>query len=149
LSEGKGSPKLRGANQTPSGDHAARRIRFTAKERYARRLPKGRKAKNPGVREAPFPIRGVQVDGGAEFKPVFEAECQARGLELFALPRKRPDLKGCVECTQSTWRYAFCATYDLPPHIDKLQPFAGAFTHRENHHRPHEALGGRTPAEYL
>jgi putative transposase len=137
---------------------AAKRIRFTAKERYARRLPKGRKAKSPGelvqidtlfvtirpgkpikhftaydpiakwtigrgcrqasaisaksllaklLAEAPFPSRGIQVDGGSEFKSVFEQECQARGLELFVLPPKRPDLNGCVERAQSTWRYEF------------------------------------------
>jgi hypothetical protein len=80
--------------------------------------------------EAPFPIRGIQVDGGAEFKSVFEAECQARGLELFVLPPKRPDLNGGVERAQSTWRYQFYATYDLPHQIDKLQAFVGAFAHR-------------------
>lgn len=179
---------------------AAKRIRLTAKERYARRLPKGRKAKSPGelvqidtlfvnvrpdraikhftaydpiakwtigrvstqasatsakslldklIDEAPFAIRGIQVDGGSEFKSVFEAECQARGLELFVLPPKRPDLNGCVERAQSTWRYEFYATYDLPHRIDELQAFVDAFAHRFNHHRPHDALGGRTPAEYL
>jgi transposase InsO family protein len=180
----------------PSG----RRIRLTTQERYARRLPKGRKAKAPGelvqidtlfvnirpdkaikhftaydpiakwtvgrvsseasatsakslldklLAEAPFPIRGIQVDGGSEFKSVFEAECQARGLELFVLPPKRPDLNGCVERAQSSWRYEFYATYDLPHRIDKLQAFVDAFAHRFNHHRPHDALGGQTPAEYL
>lgn len=180
----------------PSG----RRIRLTTQERYARRLPKGRKAKMPGelvqidtlfvnirpdkaikhftaydpiakwtvgrvsseasatsaksmldklLIEAPFPIRGIQVDGGSEFKSVFEQECEKRGLELFVLPPKRPDLNGCVERAQSTWRYEFYATYDLPHHIDKLQAFVDAFAHRFNHHRPHDALGGQTPAEYL
>lgn len=179
---------------------AARRIRLTTTERYARRLPKGRKAKLPGelvqidtlfinirpdkpikhftaydpvakwtvghvagqasatsaavlldklVREAPFPVRGIQVDGGSEFKSVFETECQARGLELFVLPPKRPDLNGCVERAQSSWRYEFYACYDLPHHIEKLQPFVDAFAHRFNHTRPHQALGDRTPAEYL
>lgn len=179
---------------------AARRIRFTAKERYARRLPKGRKAKSPGelvqidtlfvnirpdkpvkhftaydpiakwtigrvstqasatsakslldklLAEAPFPIGGIQVDGGSEFKSVFETECQARGLELLVLPPKRPDLNGCVERAQSTWRYEFYATYDLPARIDELQAFVDAFAYRFNHHRPHDALAGRTPAEYL
>jgi putative transposase len=178
----------------------ARRIRFRAKERYARRLPKGRKAKTPGelvqidtlfvnirpdkpikhftaydpiakwtlgrvsgqasassakvlldklIDEAPFAVRGIQVDGGAEFKSVFEAECQARGLELFVLPPKRPDLNGGVERAQSTWRYEFYATYDLPHRIDKLQTFVDAFAHRFNHHRPHDSLAGQTPAEYL
>ncbi len=179
---------------------AAKRIRLTAKERYARRLPKGRKAKTPGelvqidtffvnirpdkpikqftaydpvakwtigrvsgqasassakalldklIDEAPFAVRGIQVDGGAEFKSVFEAECQARGLELFVLPPKRPDLNGCVERAQSTWRYEFYATYDLPRRIDQLQTFVDAFAHRFNHYRPHDSLAGRTPAEYL
>src|ERR1700724_3947979 len=99
--------------------------------------------------EAPFAVRGIQVDGGAEFKSVFEAECQARGLELFVLPPKRPDLNGCVERAQSTWRYEFYATYDLPHRIDKLQAFVDAFAHRFNHHRPHDSLAGQTPAEYL
>lgn len=101
------------------------------------------------IAEAPFPIRGIQVDGGSAFKSVFEHECQARGLELFVLPPKRPDLNGCVERAQSSWRYEFYATYDLPHRIDKLQDFVDAFTHRYNYHRPHDALGGRTPAEYL
>lgn len=178
----------------------AKRIRLTTKERYARRLPKGRKAKTPGelvqidtlfvnvrpdkaikhftaydpvakwtigrvageasatsakalldklLTEAPFQIRGIQVDGGSEFKSVFEAECQARGLELFVLPPKRPDLNGCVERAQSSWRYEFYATYDLPQKLEKLQSFVDAFAHRYNHYRPHDALGGKTPAEYL
>ncbi len=54
------------------------------------------------LREAPFPIRGIPVDGGAEFPSVFEAECQARGLALFVLPPKHPD--GCVARAQSTRR---------------------------------------------
>lgn len=180
---------------------AAKRIRLTAKERYARRLlPKGRKAKSPGelvqidtlfvnirpdkpvkhftacdpvakwtagrvctqasassakplldklLIEAPFPVRGIQAGGGSEFKSVFEAECQARGLELFVLPPKRLGLNGCVERAQSTWRYEFYATYDLPARSDKLQASVDAFAHRFNHHRPHDALGGQTPAESL
>jgi putative transposase len=174
-----------------------RRIRFTARERYARRLPKGRKAKFPGelvqidtlfvnvrpdkaikhftaydpvakwtlgrvagaasakalldklVAEAPFPIRCIQVDGGSEFKAEFEDECRARQLDLFVLPPKRPDLNGCVERAQSTGRYEFYAAYDLPHRLDKLQPFVDAFAHRFNHQRPHQALGDKTPAEYL
>ena len=178
----------------------ARRIRFTVKERYARHLPKGRKAKTPGelvqidtlfvnvrpdkpikhftaydpvakwtigrvatrasadsakalldklVAEAPFPIRGIQVDGGAEFMAGFEQACRDKGLELCVLPPKRPDLNGCVERAQSTWRYEFYATYDLPHRIDKLQAFVDAFAHKFNTHRHHDALGGKTPAEYL
>jgi putative transposase len=140
-----------------------RRIRFTAKQRYARRLPRGRKAQTPGelvqidtlfvnvrpgkpikhftaydpvakwtlgrvatrasadsaaalleklIAEAPFPVRGVQVDGGSEFMAAFEQACRDNGLELCVLPPKRPDLNGCVERAQSTWRYEFYAVHD-------------------------------------
>jgi transposase InsO family protein len=177
-----------------------RRIRLTARQRYARRLPKGRKATRPGelvqidtlfvnvrpdkpvkhftaydpvakwtvgrvagaasaasasalldklIAEAPFPIRGIQVDGGAEFMAGFEQSCRDKGLELFVLPPRRPDLNGCVERSQSTWRYEFYASYDLPHRLDKLQALVDAFAHRFNHYRPHDALGGMTPAEYL
>lgn len=52
------------------------------------------------IAEAAFAISGVQLNGGGEFKSVFEAECQARGLELFGLPPKGPDLNGCIEHAQ-------------------------------------------------
>jgi len=179
---------------------ASRRFRYTAEQRYARRLPKGRKAKVPGelvqidtlfinirpdeaikhitaydpvtkwtaahvarylkasgpkalldkiVETAPFKISGIQVDGGSEFKSVFEEECQRRGLELLVLPPKRPDLNGCVERAQSTWRYEFYAVYDLPHTIEKLQACVDAFADHFNTQRPHDALAGLTPAEYL
>lgn len=99
--------------------------------------------------EAPFPVRGIQVDGGSEFRAAFEQACQDRKLNLFVLPPKRPQLNGCVERAQGSWRYEFYACFDLPSRLDRLQPLVDAFAHRFNHHRPHQALGGRTPAEYL
>ena len=99
--------------------------------------------------EAPFPITGIQVDGGSEFMAEFEQACKANNLKLFVLPPKRPQLNGAVERNQGAWRYEFYACYDLPHQIDKLQPYLDAFAHRYNHHRPHQALGDRTPAEYL
>ena len=174
---------------------AARRIRFTARERYARRLPKGLKPTKPGelvqidtlfvnVRpdsaikhftaydpvakwtvgrvsraasaqsavalldklcaEAPFPIKGIQVDGGSEFKAEFETACADKGLTLFVLPPKRPQLNGAVERAQGSWRYEFYGCFDLPHRISKLQTYVDAFAHRYNHHRPHQALGDQT-----
>jgi hypothetical protein len=46
------------------------------------------------------------------------------------------------------WRRAY-ASYELPRQIDKLKPLVDAFAHRYNHHRPRQALGDLTPAEYL
>lgn len=101
------------------------------------------------IGSAPFTVRGIQVDGGSEFMSVFEDHCRSKGLELVVLPPKRPDLNGCVERAQSSWRYEFYASYDLPHRIDRLQPLVDAFAHRYNHYRPHQALGDMTPAEYL
>jgi hypothetical protein len=72
-----------------------------------------------------------------------------RGLKLFVLPPKRPDRNGCVEHAQSTWRYEFYATYELPSRIDQLQAPVDAFAPRFNNHRPAEysqALGSGGPA---
>lgn len=97
----------------------------------------------------PFPIRGIQVDGGSEFMAAFEQACKDKGLALFVLPPKRPDLNGAVERAQSSWRYEFYACHDLPHRLDRLNEHIDAFAHLYNHHRPHGALGGRTPSEYL
>lgn len=177
-----------------------RRVRFTARQRYARRLPKGRKPSRPGelvqidtlfvnvapdkpikhftaydpvarwtvghvatsataaaakalldklITAAPFVVEGIQVDGGSEFRAVFEDACERRGLTLFVLPPKRPQLNGAVERAQSSWRYEFYASYDLPHRIKQLQPFVDAFADRYNTVRPHHALDGKTPLEYL
>ena len=99
--------------------------------------------------QAPFPVTGIQVDGGSEFKAAFEQACADKGLELFVLPPKRPQLNGAVERNQGAWRYEFYACFDLPHRIDKLQPLVDAFAYRFNHHRPHQALGDLTPAQYL
>ncbi|HET6344135.1 MAG TPA: integrase core domain-containing protein [Myxococcota bacterium] len=99
--------------------------------------------------EMPFPVQAIQVDGGAEFKAAFEEACQAKGLALYELPPKRPQLNGAVERCNAAWRYEFYQTYDLPAAVDALNPILDSFQHLYNHHRPHGALAGLTPAAYL
>jgi putative transposase len=99
--------------------------------------------------EMPFKVSGIQVDGGSEFMADFEQTCQQKSLALYVLPPKRPQLNGAVERCNGSWRYEFYAAYDLPNRLDELQPLVDAFAHRFNHHRPHDALDGKTPAEYL
>jgi putative transposase len=101
------------------------------------------------VAEMPFVVKGIQVDGGSEFMADFEQACREKRLDLFVLPPKRPQLNGAVERCNGSWRYEFYAVHDLPHQIDRLQPFVDAFAYRYNHHRPHDALDGQTPAEYL
>lgn len=99
--------------------------------------------------EMPWPIKAIQIDGGSEFMAEFETACQDNGIPLYVLPPRSPKLNGAVERCNGAWRYEFYATVDLPSHIDKIAKHVDAFQHLYNHHRPHGALDGLTPSEYL
>jgi transposase InsO family protein len=96
----------------------------------------------------PFPIRAVQVDGGSEFMAEFEEACQALGLKLFVLPPRSPKLNGHVERMQRTFREEFY-TRPLPSQIPELQRELDAYLEHYNRRRPHRALGGLAPLEFL
>jgi hypothetical protein len=49
------------------------------------------------IAASPFPVTGIQVDGGSEFIAEFDQLCADQELTLFVLPPKRPQLKGAVE----------------------------------------------------
>lgn len=100
--------------------------------------------------DRPFPIQAIQVDGGSEFKADFEAECARRGIALYELPPRTPALNGHVERNNGAWRYEFYATWELPTNnLDDINRWIDAFADEFNTFRPHQALGGQTPAEYL
>ncbi len=101
------------------------------------------------VTEMPFPIEAIQVDGGSEFKAEFEEACRAKGIRLYELPPRRPQINGAVERCNGSWRYEFYACHELPRSVEALNPILDAFQHLYNHHRPHGALAGLTPAQYL
>jgi len=99
--------------------------------------------------EMPWPIKAIQIDGGSEFMAEFEIACRDRNLPLYVLPPRSPKLNGAVERCNGAWRYEFYATVDLPDRLDKIAEHVDAFQHLYNHHRPHGALDGLTPSEYL
>lgn len=99
--------------------------------------------------EMPEPVKAVQIDGGSEFMAEFEQACADKKLPLYVLPPRSPKLNGGVERCNSAWRYEFYACHDMPLRIDKIAPLVDAFQHLYNHHRPHGALAGTTPAQYL
>ena len=99
--------------------------------------------------DMPFKVEAIQVDGGSEFMADFEDACRKRAITLYVLPPKSPELNGAVERCNSSWRYKFYALYDLPHSPGELNPLIDAFQNRYNSYRPHRALGGKTPAQYL
>jgi transposase InsO family protein len=96
----------------------------------------------------PFPVQRVQTDRGQEF---FAYEVQDRlreGRIKFRPNRPRaPHLNGKVERVQRTALEEFWPTVDLndPGLAARLEEWRTFY----NHHRPHGALGGGTPAERI
>jgi putative transposase len=99
--------------------------------------------------DMPFTVEGIQVDGGSEFMAEFEAECERRKLKLYVLPPRTPQLNGGVERCNGAWRYEFYACTDLPGSVEELNPLIDDWQDTYNFVRPHRALSGLTPAEYL
>jgi putative transposase len=99
--------------------------------------------------DMPFPVKAIQVDGGAELMAELETACQAKGVALYVLPPRSPQMNGAVERCNGAWRYEFYETYDLPTGVDDLNPILDSYQNLYNHHRPHSALAGKTPAQYL
>lgn len=65
------------------------------------------------------------------------------------LPRRYPQMNDAVERCNGAWSYEFNETCDLPSSVEALNPILDSFQHLYNHHRPHGALAGLTPAAYL
>lgn len=97
----------------------------------------------------PFALRAIQIDGGSEFMAEFETYCRQRGIRLFVLPPRSPKLNGMVERLQRTYREEFYACVDLEPRLEPVQAALRRYEDTYNTIRPHQALGYRTPQEFL
>jgi putative transposase len=97
----------------------------------------------------PNPIRAIQVDGGSEFKSVFEAECQSRGIKLFVLPPRSPKLNGAVERANRTHTEEFYEVTDSSFELADLRSKLLEWENICNTYRPNQALGYLTPWEHL
>jgi transposase InsO family protein len=101
------------------------------------------------IERAPFPVRGIQVDGGSEFMAQFEQACAEKKIRLFVLPPRSPKLNGHVERAQRTHTEEF---YDLYMGELDLKSINEALREWElfyNTVRPHHSLDLKTPEEYL
>jgi putative transposase len=97
----------------------------------------------------PGPVKAIQVDGGSEFKAEFEEACREKGVRLFVLPPRSPKLNGHVERAQRTHKEEFYQLLDPPDSLVELRAQLLKQEQRYNTYRPHQALGYRTPREWL
>lgn len=101
------------------------------------------------IERMPFPVKALQVDGGSEFRAVFEEACRRQGIKLFVLPPRSPKLNGHVERAHRTHLEEFYEVYDGELEINPLNQALKRWEGVYNHLRPHQALDNRTPQEYL
>lgn len=102
------------------------------------------------IRNTPFKISSIQVDGGSEFMLHFEEACAELGIDLFVLPPKRPQYNGGVERGNRTFREEFYARRDL--HADSVREINAELqkaVHKYNSYRPHANLNMLTPLSYI
>ncbi len=64
------------------------------------------------IKNLPFEIKSIQVDGGSEFMKDFEQACKDLHIPLFVLPPKSPEYNGNVERANGTSKFEFYACYD-------------------------------------
>lgn len=101
------------------------------------------------VKEMPFPVISVQVDGGSEFMAEFERECQKLNIPLFVLPPSRPQWNGGVERSNRIFREEFWLRKDIEAEsIGAFKYELQKAVHKYNTYRPHFSLKGKTPYEY-
>src|SRR5262245_27130574 len=103
------------------------------------------------LKRFPFTVKALQVDGGSEFKALFERSCQRLNLPLYLLPPHSPKLNAHVERANGTHRREFYQLVEtqIPWAVAEINRHLRRWEHTYNHVRPHQSLGQLTPAQYL
>ena len=102
------------------------------------------------VKQAPYEILSIQVDGGSEFMAEFEEACADLELPLIVLPPSRPTYNGGVERGNRIFKEEFYYRNDLlADSIGAMRFELGKALEKYNSYRPHNSLAGLTPMEYI
>lgn len=102
------------------------------------------------IKQAPFPILSIQVDGGSEFMAEFEDACAELRIPLIVLPPRKPEYNGGVERGNRTFREEFYNRADLlEDSVRGMQAALNKAVVKYNNYRPHKNLNGLTPIRYI
>ena len=96
-------------------------------------------------REMPVCVKGVQVDGGSEFRGTFEDVAKELGVEIYVLPARQPELNGMVERSNRTLRDPFYSVYVGSYVCQAINELLEKFVMYDNEERCHTAMGGVLP----
>ena len=102
------------------------------------------------IKEIPYKLRSIQVDGGSEFMGAFETACKELDIPLMVLPPSKPAYNGGVERSNRTLREEFYGRNDIfAESITEFRTELKKALQKYNSYRPHHALKGLTPMEYI
>jgi transposase len=106
---------------------------------------------NKLLKQLPFKVISIQVDGGSEFRKHFEEACKELNIELFVLPPYSPKYNGRIERSNRTIREEFYNNKKLIETYNTIGDFNIGLEeaiNKYNNFRPHEELDFLTPREY-
>ncbi|MEB3702186.1 IS481 family transposase domain protein [Candidatus Bealeia paramacronuclearis] len=102
------------------------------------------------VKQAPFKIHSIQVEGRSEFMAKFEEACEDLGIPLIVLPPKKSTYNGGVERGNRIFREEFYNKNNLlADSIGSMRFELSQAVLKYNSYRPHRALKGLTPLQYI
>ncbi len=97
----------------------------------------------------PFWVVAIQIDGGSEYMAEFEQACKDKAIKLFLLPPRSPKLNGTVERSHRTHQEEFYEVTQAEGTAEAIRKELRQWEDTYNTVRPHQALGYKTPLEYL
>jgi transposase len=94
------------------------------------------------IKQMPFKIKDIQVDGGSEFRLHFEQACQQLKIALFVLPPSSPDLNAGVERLNRICQEEYYLRHfnELSNNLDDLRAFVKLKQKDYNYNRLHRSL---------
>ncbi|WP_331256306.1 integrase core domain-containing protein [Candidatus Bealeia paramacronuclearis] len=102
------------------------------------------------VKQAPFKIQSIQVEGRSEFMAEFEEACAELGIPLIVLPPQKPTYNGGVERGNRIFREEFYNQNNLlADSIASMRFELSQAVSKYNSYRPHRAAKGLTPLHYI
>lgn len=102
------------------------------------------------LKQVPFTVSSIQVDGGSEFMADFEQACEEKGIPLIVLPPAKPKYNGGVERGNRIFREEFYNSSRLQADsVGAIRNELAKAVKKYNSYRPHAGLDGLTPFEYI
>lgn len=102
------------------------------------------------IKYFPFPVKAVNTDNGSEYLLNFHKLCKNLNIKHYFTYPHTPKMNGRVERLIQTVQYEyFNYQDDLLPNIDEINKRCKIFNIKYNTKRFHQALGYRTPREYV